>query len=280
MKVWEKLNALTKTFDCDCAYCDELLLSIHAETVAELLVYHLWMTNAGSLCQKALSEKATNHFSHKQTELGRFYTLLLSEGMKRDMCLVPYLVIRGLPSEAGMALRRAFEHAGVLAHIWNKPKKVEALQNVASRDYLGAFRMEFDPNVNKSLKALGLTKRFEVMKFGAVAAKLYNVLSGFDVHGGTGREIESWSAKSAKHTCSFCSRSEIGTDILHHRLDILTSGHKLLCGELVGLTADFCDPSTALASAAKALSDIDHDPKTEVDRLLMQLRPLQPRGSV
>jgi phage-related protein len=268
---------MTQTFACDQTYCDELFNSKHAAVVAELLLYNLWLNHAGPSFQRALAKSTEKRFRTKErAELGAGYTLLLSEGMKRDMSLVPYLVIRGLASEAGMALRRAFEHTGVLTHIWKNPDKVETLRDVSSRDYCEAFKREFDPNAHKKLKALGLTKRFEAMLQGKAATKFYDALSGFDVHGGTAREIEAWTANAKRITCGFCARPELGSEILDHRLEILSSGHKVLCLELLNLVADYCAPSEDLAVAARPLQELEHNTTRHVDEFLAKLRQEQP----
>jgi hypothetical protein len=109
-------------------------------------------------------------FSGTRQERAALWNLIFLDGINCDLRLVPYLVLRGLASEASTALRRAFEHTGVLSHIWTDPSKVDALDDQDSQEYQRAFRREVDERKAKTLKTAGTSKRFATMKLGRVAA--------------------------------------------------------------------------------------------------------------
>jgi hypothetical protein len=98
----------------DQAYCDALFASQYAPHVAELILSHLWANTAMPLCYQVLSVVVPEHFRTRR-ERAALWNLILLDGINRDLRLVPYLVLRGLASEASTALRRAFEHTGVLS---------------------------------------------------------------------------------------------------------------------------------------------------------------------
>jgi hypothetical protein len=100
----------------DQAYCDALFASQYAPHVAELILSHLWVNTAMPLCYQVLSAVVPEHFRTRR-ERAALWNLILLDGINRDLRLVPYLVLRGLASEASTALRRAFEHTGVLSSI-------------------------------------------------------------------------------------------------------------------------------------------------------------------
>jgi hypothetical protein len=190
-RVSEEIDRLTQTFSTDQAYCDALFNSQSASIVAELLLSHLWANTALPHCYNALSTAVATRFGAR-SEMAEFWNLILLDGINRDLRLVPYHVLRGIVSEASTALRRAFEHIGVLTHIWADPQKVDALDDTESKRYSQTFRWESDSRKVKALKALKTSKRFAAMKLGSVATLLYETLSKVDVHGGTSRRFFSY----------------------------------------------------------------------------------------
>ena len=177
---------------------------------------------------------------------------------------------RGLPSEAGVALRRAFEQTGVLTHIWRDPPKLDAL-DVDSPDYNRTFRREFDRQAEKELKAARISKRFSAMIFGPSAKKIYDYLSTHAVHGGTGRRLSTWTGEVTTNTCSFGSRPEPDSKDLQAQLDVLALGHQALCTEFNSLCLPRCKPTDRFLDESKAL--IDMAPSNEQPRTVaMQTR--------
>ena len=143
LRVSEEIDKLTQTFSTDQAYCDALFNWQNASTVAELLLLHMWANTALPLCYESLSASVPKRF-RARSEKATLWNSILLDGVDRDLRLVPYLVLRGVASEASTALRRAFEHTGVLTHVWADPEKVDALEDTDSKDYDQAFRREID----------------------------------------------------------------------------------------------------------------------------------------
>ncbi len=254
MTVSEKLNTMTDTFSADREFCDELFSSENAEQAAELLVAHLWANNAFTYCQKSIChEQSLARFGASHKDKAGIWTFALSEHLFKDLSLVVYLVIRGLPSEAGTALRRAFEHFGVLAHIWHDPTKLDAFDNPESPSYSEAFKYESDPNARKLLKAKGIAKRFEAMSAANVATTIYGLLSGFSVHGGTKERISEIGIDATTLSCRFYTRPEVNSEKLGHQLWIFAQGHLLLCSEFIGLCARYGTKNDKLVEAFECL---------------------------
>jgi len=114
MTIDSMIDNLTNTFSMDRKYCTELLNSEAFHDVAKIIIYYKWAVNYLPHIQNGLVEIAKKHFELKFQEDTSFYTLVLSGSILKDLCLIPYLVIRGVESESAMAIRRSIEHLGVL----------------------------------------------------------------------------------------------------------------------------------------------------------------------
>src|SRR6266404_4431947 len=130
------------TFRADRLFCDSLLASRQAGSVAELIVYYAWARACLPHLQKDFLQLVPSHFHEDVRESAHFWTFSFLLAIMKDISLVPHLVIRGVISEAGSALRRALEHIGVLTHIWADPAKIQFLGDFDSKDYCEAFLSE------------------------------------------------------------------------------------------------------------------------------------------
>lgn len=247
----DAVDSLTQTFSMDRAYCDALLNSGNADIVAELLISHQWANSALPLCYSALEAAVAKLFGPR-AENARLWNLILLDGINRDLRLVPYLVLRGVASEASAALRRALEHTGVLTHIWVDPPKVGALQDTDSKDYEQAFRRERDPRKAEALKQSKTCKRFAPMKLGPVATLLWGALSATDIHGGTSARFFLYAAEPSDLVCSFTMRSDPTAKGIRRQIRFLMDGHTTTCLEVMNLCADYAERSEELAAAAEA----------------------------
>ena len=272
-KPFERVDEITRTFALDHAYCDALFESECAPYVAELLLSHLWANTAMPLCHQGLSAVVPERFGSRQ-ERAALWNLILLDGINRDLRLVPYLVLRGLASEGSAALRRAFEHAGVLSHIWTYPGKVDALNDADSKEYAQAFRCEVNERKRKALTASNTSKRFSTMKLGSVATLIYAALSKFDVHGGTGHRFFSHTTEVTPFTCSFAMRPAPTSERMVQQTRFLTDGHKIVCGEVIALCADHAKRSDDLSAASDAyriLASVTGEPSPELKSQVAEL---------
>ena len=238
--VSEELDRLTQTFTIDRMYCDALFRCKSAPLVAELLVSHLWSNSALPLCYKALVAEVPRRFTSQHSEQASLWNLVLFDSASRDLRLIPYFVLRGLGPEASGALRRAFEHAAVLAHIWASPEKVEVLSSTDRENYKRAFIWDRTPN------------RFAALKMPEVARSLYSSLSKLDVHGGTGNRFFSYAADASSFRCKFTYRVEPGSERLRQQVSLLANGHRSINAELLAICADYAKASEELGAAAQA----------------------------
>jgi hypothetical protein len=225
------------------------------------------------ICHQGLSAVVPERFGIRQERAAVWNSILL-DGINRDLRLVPYLVLRGLASEASAPLRRAFEHAGVLSHIWTDPGKVDALNDTDSEEYKRAFRCEVDKRKAKALKASKTSKRSSTMKLGSVATLINDALSKFDVHGGTGHRFFSYTTEVTPFTCSFSVRPVPTSERMVQQIRLLTDGHKAVCGEMIALCADHAKRSDELSAAAEAhriLASVTGEPSPELKSQVAEL---------
>jgi hypothetical protein len=272
-KVSDALDRLTQTFSMDRAYCDALMNSASASAVAELLISHQWANSALPLCYKGLAAAVGQHFGAR-SENATFWNFILLDGVNRDLRLVPYLVLRGVASEASAALRRALEHVGVLTHIWMDPEKVDALRDTDSKEYSQAFRREVDERKAKALRDSKTAKRFAAMKLGSVATLLYDTLSVTDVHGGTSARFVLYADDPSDLVCSFTMRPDPSAERTIQQIRFLTDGHRATCLEMMSLCGDYAAPSEELAAAAetfKMFASVAGDQTPELRQHVAQL---------
>lgn len=276
----EKLDIVSRTFSADRQFCDYLLTSEHAEKVAQMLVYHHWANNFFGPLQESLHHRVPQRFGHARAEKASFWTLVLSAGIRKDISLIPYLVLRGVTSEAGTVLRRALEHGGVLTHFWRDPSKVEALEKPSGKQYTAAFKKEFDRDLDRTLKASQVMKRFEAFStFGQPTSLLYRILSGYDVHGGTADQMLHSSLAPTELSCGLYNRAKVDGDTLSGQLELLTRGCEMLCAEVATLCGEFGEKSAETMAAGLMMAELLSAPgqsspemQVRVEQVLSDLR--------
>ena len=270
MTVADRLDELTHTFEKDRAYCESLFASQNAEAAAELLVSHQWANSAFVICQKLLCGQAASHFGqdgHDKGERGALWALVLSESMHRDMRLVAYLAFRGLVWESAVLLRRAFEHAGVLMHLWRDPRKLDAFEDPRGKQYTAAFRREADHRIAELPKEEGSSKRFAAMTAGQSATVLYDRLSEFLVHGRTPTRIAFMSLDPGPASCTFAFRGDPRDTRVGQELELLRQGHQLLCCEIVCLCLNYCPQIDEFVEAARILPSLSQTGPTRTPEM-------------
>lgn len=233
MNLSDGVDRITRTFTADREYCDQLLQSSHAPEVAKLFVYSKWVHTYFNQFQEALCHMVDQHFQlpelHKNVTV---WTLSLTAGIFKDICLIPYLVIRGLSWDAALALRRALEHAGVLTHLWYRPETAGALTKPGSPEFEAAFVR--DQPGRDPAKLPGVRKRFaSFAQFSKLASDLYPILSNFQIHGGSPNSLVSIPLGPTSSSCAFVNRSLGREDSI---LKMLCPGSEILCIEVATLT--------------------------------------------
>src|SRR5262249_30183088 len=151
----------------------------------------------------ALSQR---HFCERDRQAASHWTLTLTGGIGRDLLLVPYLVARGAVSEAGFALRRSLENAGVLAHLWNHPANSAYLGAVDEQSFRRAFIWEADGRRRDELRSKGIQKRFEQCAMPEPLSTLYGLLSAFTVHGGSPAQLVGAQLAPTPLSCALLNR--------------------------------------------------------------------------
>jgi hypothetical protein len=235
----ENLEELTGTFSADRAFCDHLFSSENAENAARILVFYKWARLFLPHFQEGLLNIAPKHFPPTDIKTAEFWTATLTAGILKDIYLIPYLVVRGVLSEAGSVLRRTLEHTGVLTHFWYDPTKAAALQcNPDSRDFKEAFERERDKITQDALKAKGIKKRFASFSStgGVAATLLYKILSQYDVHGGTPANLLSASLGPTKLSCGFVNRA---VEDESRQIEVIGNGCGIVCLEIAYIHAAY-----------------------------------------
>ena len=229
----DALDDLTKTFARDRDYCDALMSSSNRDSVAKILVYYKWARHYLPHIQTGLVSIAEKRFPESCRENAKAWTAFLTGGVLKDICLIPYLVLRGVFSEAGFVIRRSLEHVGVLTHVWEDPSKAEILNDADSPKFQTAFIREVDKSKCDALKARGIGKRFAAYSnFAKPASDLYRFLSSADVHGGIPLHVVRSLAGEDAISCGFVDRRDPGEK---HTVTLLTSGVEILCVEMSAL---------------------------------------------
>jgi hypothetical protein len=225
------LDQLTRTFTKDQDFCEALAMK-QASHVARLFVYLRWAQNYLPAIQEELYAMADKHFSAAYAANAKFWTLANSAGTFRDLALVPYLVVRGLISQAGLAVRRSFENVGVLSILWGDPSTAEYLSEPDGGLFKNTFVREPHKNKAAMLKTRGLQKRFHLCVLGKPMSDLYHILSKYAVHGGSPDQLVTANLAPTRLACMFVNRPDPLEEDLTKELTILVNGCEMLCLEL------------------------------------------------
>ncbi len=180
----EALTLWLATFARDREFCDALV-STQASGIARLLVYVSWCHQYFSAIQEELVTMAKMHFPSAHVDDATGWTLTVTGGVYADICLVPYLVARGVIREAGLAIRRGMENVGVLTQLWREPEKAGCLTEPDAPEFRRAFVWEADKARSALLRAGGVQKRFELCLMAKPLSDLYQLYSRFGIHGGS-----------------------------------------------------------------------------------------------
>ena len=233
----DALDELTATFVSDRKYCDALLSSPHSMLVGRILIYYKWARLYLPHIQDGLIEIARKRFPERHANDAEAWTALLVGGMLKDICLVPYLILRGVFSEAGFVIRRSLEYLGVLTHFWRDPSKAKYLEDSESREFYDVFIRERDARVAQELKDAGTRKRFAALWiFRQPASEVYKLFSTIDVHGGTPLNVILSLRDNRSDSCGFIDRSDPNDQ---NALSLLHSGIEMLCVEISTLHCQY-----------------------------------------
>jgi len=179
------------------------------------------------------------HFETAHAREAAFWTLSLTGGVFKDLGLIPYLVVRGLIWDAGFAVRRSLENAGLLAQLWQDPAKAEHLSNPEAGAFKNAFVAE--PNKKKAadLKAQGIQKRFALCTLGKPMSDLYRMLSAYSIHGGSPNQLVTSQLQPTRVSCMLLNRPDPLDTSLSRDLEIFANGCEMLCLELAFVHGKF-----------------------------------------
>lgn len=227
----EGLDVLTHTFVRDREFCDALTTDDLWE-LGRLLVLVRWAHKYAPEIQTELHGMALKRFTNEHAKESQLWTITLVGGIVRDISLVAYLAVRGLISEAGLALRRSLESAGVLAHLWNDAAKAVYLSAPESGAFKNAFTREPDRAKSAHLKANSTLKRFEVCYLGEAISRLYQLLSKYTVHGGSPDHLVGAEIIPTRFSCMFMNRPDPLQKALSSELRLLRNGCEMLCSEI------------------------------------------------
>lgn len=237
---YELLDEKTHTFRSDMLYCNRLLESSSSLLVARILVYYIWARNFLPHVQTGLTAIAKKRFPESCRKDAITWTALLSSGVLKDICLTPYLVVRGLFSEAGSVIRRSLEHVGVLTHFWAEPGKAAFLSDPDSTQFNDSFVREGNPQRAKELKDKKIRKRFAAFSvMGTPASDMYKILSSYDVHGGTPLNVVRSLAEENSVSCGFIDRKDPNDQ---STLIMLHSGIEIILVEILELHGQYGKP--------------------------------------
>jgi hypothetical protein len=268
------LDQYTHTFTADQDFC-EALAATQPWEVGRLLVYQRWAQLYLLEIQAELAAMTDSHFPSSCSGVARFWTLSLTGGVAKDLGLVPYLVVRGLISEAGIAVRRNLEHMGVLAHFWQEPSKAQYLSDPDTRDFANAFVAEPDKNKASALKQQGVQKRFSANNMSTAMSDLYRITSEYFVHGGSPSQLVTAQIEPTQVSCMFLNRPDPLKEDLSPRLHLLANACELTCIELSTLIGVFGNrygrlPSKAGEGGFYLKKLLDRGPDCEMSRLVQQ----------
>jgi len=207
--------------------------------VARILVYYKRARHYLPHIQEGLSAIAEKRFPESCRADAKAWTAFLFGGIPKDVCLTPYLIVRGVFSEAGLVIRRSLEHVGVLTHFWSDPPKAIYLADQDSQEFDNAFFRETNAQKAKELRDRGIRKRFVACSMAKPVSDLYKILSFSDVHGGTPMNVILSIADENSVSCGFIDRSDPGDK---NTLKLLHNGIEMLCVEVSTLHGVYGKP--------------------------------------
>jgi hypothetical protein len=225
------LDRLSQTFTQDIAFC-ETLAKKESRNIARLFVYWRWAQGYINPIQEDLYAMTARHFAASHQRDAAAWTLSLIGIILKDLGLVPYLVVRGLISDAGLAVRRSLESAGVLAHLWEEPSKAECLTDPDSNGFRKAFIREHNHAKAAFLKAQHIGKRFAACSMGEPMTTLYALLSAYSVHGDSPKQLVTSRLVPTRFSCGFVNRPDLTDKDLSKDLVVLANGCEMLCIEV------------------------------------------------
>ena len=266
------LDKLSHTFTRDQEFCDALAARC-PERVGRLFVYLRWAHNYMPSIQEELHGMVGRHFAADHRQDAGFWTHSLTGGVFKDLGLVPYLVVRGLIWDAGFALRRSLENAGVLAHLWQDPGKAEYLASPDTGPFRNAFVAESDSGKAAALRSRGVQKRFAACSLGKPMSDLYRMLSAYAVHGGTPNQLVTSELLPNSASCMLLNRPDPLRRDVSRDLDILADGCEMLCVETVFVHGTFGNkygilPSKGGEGGAYLTKLLDRGPDSEMTHLV------------
>lgn len=242
----EGLDRLSHTFTSDRECCDALAAT-HPGSLGRLLVYLRWARNYMPPIQQELHALTAQHFAAEHRRDAGFWTLCLTGGISRDLGLIPYLAVRGLIWDAGFALRRILENAGLLSHLWHDPVKAACLSNPDSGAFRSAFFAERDRAKADDLKAQGIQKRFASCHMGKAMTSLYRLLSAYSVHGSP-EQLMTGELQPTRLSCMLVNRPDPLEKDLTHELGLFASGCELACVETAFVYTTYAKRYSSLQS--------------------------------
>lgn len=276
MTIDSMLDKLTNTFSMDRRYCADLLNTEAFHEIAKIIVYYKWATNFIPHIQAGLVEISRKHFDYKFQEDASLYTSILSGSILKDMCLIPYLAIRGVEPESAMAIRRSLEHLGVLTHFWYNPEKIAFIKDRETREYKKSFVHENDKVRKKEFKSNGIAKRFESFRtFGQPATHLYSMFSNYFAHGGTPNNLMFTAIQPSEYSCGFVNRS-LSEGVKISKL--LSIGSEILCAEIAFIHGTYgkkynVTPDT-VGEGGRLLAELLSGPNGESNEMKRQIDTL------
>ena len=225
------LDALSSTFTRDREFCEALAKAQPAST-ARVLVYCRWAQMYMPAIQEEMHRLVDRHFLPANWQDAKFWTLSLTGGINRDLGYIPYLALRGLIWEAGVATRRGLENVGLLAHLWLDPSTARFLSNPDSKEFRNAFVNEDDKAAARALKARGVQKRFAASDMDTSMSQLYRMVSSYSVHGASPNQLVTAQVSPTRLSCMFVNRPNPFETPLGSDLEIFGNACELLCTEV------------------------------------------------
>jgi hypothetical protein len=266
------LDSLSHTFIKDREFC-EALAKAQPKNTARLLAYLRWSKSYMPEIQLGLHDLVDQHFPRQYAHEARLWTMSLTEGVTRDVGLVPYLAIRGLIWEAGVATRRGLENVGLLAHLWREPSKARYLNDADGKDFRNAFVNEVDKVAANQLQARRVQKRFAASSMSEQLSQLYRVVSTYSVHGASPNQLVTSQLAPTRLSCMFVHRPDPTTRPLGRDLELFGNACEMLCSEVAFIYGSaaktYKTPNPKAFEGGRLLSALmDNGPSSSMDALI------------